>query len=137
MQYGFSQILSLFVFTILLGCIGTINLTYAQESDFLYEDGLIDERHKDPTVILPDEPFVEKEKSFNKKTSPSTDKLPQTKIETKGPTTPVEQPVKETVENEVTGPGGIAPPEDPDSPLSFNFLYYIIQKFKFSDIVDE
>lgn len=27
--------------------------------------------------------------------------------------------------------------EDPDSVLSFNFLYYIIHKFKFSDVLDE
>ena len=42
-------------------------------------------------------------------------------------------------------PGGQKPaerktspnPEEQEDPLSFNFLYYVIQKFKISDLIDE
>ncbi len=34
-------------------------------------------------------------------------------------------------------PSKTAAPKNEEDPLSFNFLYYIIQKFKISDIVDQ
>ena len=35
-----------------------------------------------------------------------------------------------------SSPKGVQPKEDNDSILSFNFLYYIIEKYKLQDIVD-
>ncbi len=138
MQHRFAQILSLHILTVFAVCLFTCNFSYAQESDFLYEDGLVDERPKDATVLLPDEYFVEKDRVDRKTPKSKVEKSKPANQEQKSEIAPVAgPPSNDTGKNELAGHEVIAAPEDTDSPLSFNFLYYIIQKFKFSDIVDE
>lgn len=43
------------------------------------------------------------------------------------------QPIRN---NPVTDPAKVSKPKDDDSVLSFNFLYYIIRKYKLQDIID-
>ena len=137
MQYRFAQILSFHILTIVFVCLCACNFSYAQESDFLYEDGLVDERPRDATVLLPDEHFAEKDRPVGKSTKSKTEKVKSARVEKKIESLPANAPSNGTGENELPSHESIAAPEDTDSPLSFNFLYYIIQKFKFSDIVDE
>ncbi|PZR40925.1 MAG: hypothetical protein DI538_02840 [Azospira oryzae] len=47
------------------------------------------------------------------------------------PATPAKKPA------EAGKPSTGKPKNDEDDPLSFNFLYYIIQKFKASDLIDQ
>ncbi len=142
MQYNYSHILFFVIFS---GCLFCTDISYAQESDYLYEDGVVDEKTKDPTIVLPDDHFIEKERS-SKKTDNTTEEKrqkpalktsPATEVVTKQPVQTVQSPQEGSESNTMSNPADVGTPEDVDSPLSFNFLYYIIQKFKFSDVIDE
>jgi hypothetical protein len=57
---------------------------------------------------------------------------PLQKEQTVNTATPSSKPKTKTAE-----PAKAAPSKNEEDALSFNFLYYIIQKFKISDIVDQ
>lgn len=61
--------------------------------------------------------------------------LPQKQVPQKKTPQPAETGDEETSADPVTGDKTTE--EDSDSVLSFNFLHYIIQKFKFSDLIDK
>ncbi|MEM9390583.1 MAG: hypothetical protein AAGA02_08915 [Bacteroidota bacterium] len=109
----------------------------AQELDFLNDDASTSEYDKSAEYLIPDSPFTEDEKGEKKiKEVTSKDKQPSTtktenlkaavKTEEKVEDVPLYNPAEPTTN-----------PVDQDNPLSFNFLYYIIHKFKFADVVDE
>lgn len=58
----------------------------------------------------------------------------------KSTSTPSHNPSQAQNKQQTTTPstsGANSEEEDPDSVLSFNFLHYIIQRFKFSEVIDE
>ncbi|ELR72840.1 hypothetical protein C900_00801 [Fulvivirga imtechensis AK7] len=72
---------------------------------------------------------VKKSAGQNEVPSQQKESTTTTKTEAKKPVTkePASNPAIDTTNKE----------EDPDSILSFNFLHYIIQRYKFSDVIDQ
>lgn len=66
-------------------------------------------------------------KTKEQETSKKTPSKPVTPLQEKQEVQPVSKPVIDTTNKE----------EDPDSVLSFNFLHYIIQRFKFSEVLEQ
>ena len=69
----------------------------------------------------PEEKVEESNKQKSTNTSSNNHSQTQNKQQTTSPSTS----------------GANSEDEDPDSVLSFNFLHYIIQRFKFSEVIDE
>ncbi|MGD1960195.1 MAG: hypothetical protein ACFB2Y_15145 [Fulvivirga sp.] len=109
----------------------------AQEPDFLNDDAATSEYDKSAEYLIPDSPFTEDEKGEkknkevdNKEKQSDTKEAENLKLAVKTEEKVEEKPLynpAEVTTNRV----------DQDNPLSFNFLYYIIHKFKFADVVDE
>ncbi len=119
-----------------------INYVYAQEGEYLLEDGISDDISEDVYTSLPDftEPDDSKEKKKEEGNSPSS-KLQNQQIDKKTNSKNLDskesrEGSKMPIYDPTTPPTDINENPDPDNPLSFNFLYYIIQKFKFGDVVD-
>ncbi|MEM7108148.1 MAG: hypothetical protein AAF519_07965 [Bacteroidota bacterium] len=115
-------------------CSGVLFKVNAQESEFLFEDDLAPTREKPVEHFIPDTPYTEDEKDKKEeKTEVKNEILDEETPEQK-------EPVQE---NNLEASPLFIPIEsnstltDQDNPLSFNFLYYIIQKFKFSDVIDQ
>lgn len=110
----------------------------AQEGGFLYD---LDERDQPEMTPSPGSekvyrikngesaPHTENEGTEKKEAAPAKKITPQVTSETNKDKErqPESKPVIDTTNKE----------EDPDSVLSFNFLHYIIQRFKFSDVIDQ
>lgn len=110
--------------------------TNAQEPDFLYGDEVTPQDDKSAEYLIPDSPFTEDEKGDKK----------NNEIKSKEKSLPVKNitPSKDSKESKNLDEKPLYNPAEPtttpvdqDNPLSFNFLYYIIQKFKFADVIDE
>ncbi|TRX61403.1 hypothetical protein FNH22_04935 [Fulvivirga sp. M361] len=111
---------------------------YGQEGDYFYEDEAHEDQANESAIMSPDEHYVVKEKSNTKTSRPASIKESSKNAKTaagKKNTPPLQKPKEAPVVNEETQE--MSSPQDTESPLSFNFLYYIIQKFKFSDVIDE
>ncbi|MEQ8925515.1 MAG: hypothetical protein RLO81_06850 [Fulvivirga sp.] len=80
------------------------------------------EKYSDENLVKPEEKLDQKEK--NKATSKTINKKVLLKDE---------EPEKGNANKSSSGSGG----GEPESVLSFNFLYYIIQKFKFTEVIDQ
>lgn len=113
----------------------------AQESDFLIGDGANVEEDKSSEYLIPDSPFTDDKENVKKKEGEDK-KIKEVQVP-KAPEKATSVPLKETVQNgqevkpipDVSKPADTATEEE--NPLSFNFLYYIIHKFKFSDVADQ
>lgn len=111
-------------------------LAGAQESDYLLEDGIPDEIISGPAFSLPpDVPDTDEDKEKQKVEKKEHTKSGQNpaRVESKKNG---ERKSAEPIYDPSIPPADVNENPDPDNPLSFNFLYYIIQKFKFADVVD-
>lgn len=107
---------------------------FGQEGDYFYEDDTQEDAVGDPSVVSPDEHYVIKRKDNDKDDNVTSDKK-NTTIRKATPAAKAQKTEKKPELDEMNHT--LSNQEGTESPLSFNFLYYIIQKFKFSDIVDE
>ena len=113
----------------------------AQESDFLIDDGVSIDEDKSAEYLIPDSPFTDEKESSKRKTNEESKKIKEVQ-DAKSPEQPVVPPAKEsflsneTAQQQLELAKPTSPGADEENPLSFNFLYYIIHKFKFSDVAD-
>ena len=131
----------LFTITLFTLFCGTFSVTNAQEADFIYGDEVSPEIDRSSEYLIPDTPYTEDDKSDKKKKSSSNKTEVKESATEKNPVL-VEEVHKSKNSSEETTPLGnpaepSTTPVSQDNPLSFNFLYYIIQKFKFADVIDQ
>ncbi|MEM6523512.1 MAG: hypothetical protein AAF693_06965 [Bacteroidota bacterium] len=118
-------------------CGGVFIEIKAQESELLFEDEVAPSNEKPSENFTPDIPYTEDEKGEkSKKEKGNTKDLKEEEVTTKALAEPEVNIVEKTEEKPVYNPTDPTT-TDQDNPLSFNFLYYIIQKFKFADMVDQ
>lgn len=117
-----------------------VNPLAAQEGGFMFHEGGGDSHQEKPEA--PSSPGTE-----NTYTQPGMKSTyPKDKKKADAQEKPEENSrQKSTVDSQIQGRQPTTTPatdttseeEDPDSVLSFNFLHYIIQRFKFSEVIDE
>lgn len=114
-----------------------INYSYAQDGapDYEVTDSERDKLEKEKIMYSPGEG----DSRYSSKSTTLTSTTPKDSLATTAakPTTPVIVPKTKT-EPQPKAAEKQPPqqPKDDDSILSFNFLYYIIQKYKLQDIID-
>ncbi len=125
---------SLFTCAVLMLTLGLGSSAIAQESGFPVEEG---ERQQDPQYPSEEIYNVREGGMMPEERSTVT---PEKKTDSPAVSTPAKQPVVRT-RPVVTQPDSSKPGKSPevegekdDSILSFNFLYYLIQKFKFETV---
>ncbi len=119
-------------------CSGISSEIKAQEGEFLRDNEEILENKEDTEYVAPDGPYTEEEKDNKKREK-------RIKQEVEVENTEIQRSAKEVeTSRENIEPKPIYNPAepvstlvDPENPVSFNFLYYIIQKFKFADVIDQ
>lgn len=110
----------------------------AQEGGFMFDDDGQQEKIETPSVPGSEKVYKpntggsgnsEKKTAKQHEVAPQKEGTTSAKTESKKPAgkEPTSNPAIDTTNKE----------EDPDSILSFNFLHYIIQRYKFSDVIDQ
>ncbi|MBL6446212.1 hypothetical protein JMN32_07825 [Fulvivirga sp. 29W222] len=123
--------------------VGYINPLAAQEGGFMFHEGGGDSYQEKPEA--PSSPGTENSyvqpglKNTYQKDKSKDDIQEKTEESNKQKSTPgnTQPQNKQPATTPSTNNPDAGKDEDSDSVLSFNFLHYIIQRFKFSEVVDE
>lgn len=111
-----------------------VQQSYAQEEGFMIDNPELNEQ-REPVQIVREAGEYRQEESRDEHNK--SEKSRQVKPD-KEEVAPAKVDKRELGKTSNTTTSNTTPQSTPDdSVLSFNFLYYIIQKFKFSDVVDQ
>ncbi|UII33792.1 hypothetical protein LVD17_08175 [Fulvivirga ulvae] len=118
-----------------------VNPLAAQEGSFMFHEGGGDNIQEKPeapsspgTENSYTQPGLKSTYSRDKNKSDTQEKPEESNKQKPAAAANVQVQVRQTTTSPTTGNNE---EEDPDSVLSFNFLHYIIQRFKFSEVIDE